>query len=502
MKISIVYYLNLLFFIKHNGGRDGSRAFGLLLPCFPYCCYPCIHYRHSIQKKGFRGEKNILFLSVLRYWLCMNMPVPDKKRIEVVDALRGFALLGIILAHMNYQYYVGYMPPLHENIGINNAVDARLRNLHIVFVFGKFYSIFSFLFGLSFGIQMLNAKEKGLAFLRRFAWKLVLLFAIGFLHHMHYGSDVLTIYAVLGFGLLLFRKTNKRVLLFLAFVFILNIPGFTYKIINYINSKPGTERLLAIQSSNDALKQIQENEATQYYNIVKKGNYAATLKANITYHFKNKFVYQVFNGRLLITMGLFFLGLFFARKRFFENLGLHIKAVKQWFWFSTAFCVTLIACYFLFKVKLYGTVGLFSLVVSFITDTFNMALAIVYFTGFILLFNNKIWQKNLQALVSIGRMALTTYLIQTILGILIFYGYGFNLLGVIGGEAAFCIGVVIFTAQVYFSKWWMEDYYYGPLEWFWRSLTYLKVQPLRKSLSGIPRWQNIIFRRLSNMIKK
>ena len=90
----------------------------------------------------------------------MQSPITVNPRIDIVDALRGFALFGIILAHFNNQYFAGFPPPGHEAMSIKNSVDPILQGIADIFIFGKFFTIFSFLFGLSFGIQLLNAKEK------------------------------------------------------------------------------------------------------------------------------------------------------------------------------------------------------------------------------------------------------------------------------------------------------------------------------------------------------
>src|SRR4051794_8873386 len=124
----------------------------------------------------------------------MTNIITEKKRIGIVDALRGFALFGIIIAHMNNQYYAGMPPPGHDTMAIKTGFDSALQMIHDIFFVGKFYTIFSFLFGLSFGIQLLNAKAKNQPFVGRFAWRLVILFIIGFLNHIHYRGDILVIY--------------------------------------------------------------------------------------------------------------------------------------------------------------------------------------------------------------------------------------------------------------------------------------------------------------------
>jgi uncharacterized protein len=112
-------------------------------------------------------------------------------------------------------------------------------------------------------------------------------------------------------------------------------------------------------------------------------------------------------------------------------------------------------------------------------DIFNLALAVIYVAGIVLLFNKEKGYRRLMNFYAVGRMGLTTYLTQTFFGVLLFFGIGFGLLGEIGVLASVGIAVLIFTGQIYFSKWWLSRFRYGPVEWLWRSATYLKIQQFR-----------------------
>jgi uncharacterized protein len=411
----------------------------------------------------------------------MNTVAIEKKRIDLLDALRGFALFGIILAHMDNQYFAGFAPPGHENMNIKNGLDGVLQTVHDILIFGKFYTIFSFLFGVSFGIQLLLAKEKGQAFLSRFAWRLLILFIIGLINHIHYRGDILTIYGVLGFFLLLFYKAGNKVLLFWSFFFILNMPGYIFRTVDYIKSlqqQAATTKANEMPAGID-MKQM-EKDATAYFTMVKNGDYIGIAKTNLSKEFITKLGFQVFSGRLFVTMGLFILGLYIAKKRVFENILSYKKDIKRWLWITGVFCTALVALYFSMGEKVFQLTGVTGLILSFLGDVFSPALTMVYIGAFILLFQKEKWNKWMTYLAPLGRMGLTTYLMQTMFGVFIFYGYGLNLLNKIGNSTAFAIGIVIFIAQIYFSKWWMSKYYYGPFEWLWRSATYMKLQPMKR----------------------
>jgi uncharacterized protein len=411
----------------------------------------------------------------------MHTNLSAKPRIEIVDALRGFALFGIILAHFNNQYFAGFPPPGHEAMGIKNAADSILQGITDIFIFGKFFTIFSFLFGLSFGIQLLNAKERNKPFLGRFAWRLVILFLIAFLHHIHYRGDILIIYAVLGFFLLLYFKASNKWLLIWAFFFILNGPSAIFNTVNYISSLSKPAVATAAQAPEGIDFKQMGADAAIYYNKAKEGAYVWIIKNNITKEFQNKLAFQLFSGRLFVTMGLFILGFYMARRRIFENVAAYKKGFKKWMWISLALSVAAVASYGLLNLQ-FGSAPqtLPQLLGTMVVNIYDPALSTVYVACFVLLFQNVKWQRRLSALVPMGRMGLTTYLTQTVFGLLLFYGYGLNKLGEIGNSVIFPIAIAFFILQVYIGKWWMKRFYYGPVEWLWRALTWFTIPPFIK----------------------
>ena len=153
-------------------------------------------------------------------------------RIQLIDVLRGFALLGIVMVHFIEQYYAGMPPEKAANYNAHNLADQIVQGLVFFFVAGKFYMIFSFLFGMSFFIQF--SKSDGSAkFQLRFLWRLIILFAIGWLHHLHYRG---TIYAILGVGLLLFHRLPDRALLIVALILVINIPSLVTRGVQVIQT--------------------------------------------------------------------------------------------------------------------------------------------------------------------------------------------------------------------------------------------------------------------------
>ncbi|MDZ7650976.1 MAG: DUF418 domain-containing protein [Cytophagales bacterium] len=220
---------------------------------------------------------------------------------------------------------------------------------------------------------------------------------------------------------------------------------------------------------------------------MKTGSYLEVLKANLG-EFAFKYKFQVASGRIYITMGLFLLGLYAGRKRIFEkwleNIPLFKKLLKQSLW--------LILGLVIFSVLFFGGAeGLGIklpdivswLVGGFVFDVFNLALAVIYVAWIVVLFQKEKWKNRLMIFYAVGRMGLTTYLMQTLFGVLLFFGIGFGLLGEIGALASVGISLVLFIIQIQFSKWWLKRFRYGIFEWLWRSATYLKWQPLAYSSS-------------------
>ncbi|MDZ7650977.1 MAG: hypothetical protein U5K54_29695 [Cytophagales bacterium] len=135
----------------------------------------------------------------------------------------AFTLLGIIIIHFSEQYYAGGHPKSHANFNVHFLGDDIIMGFIGVLISGKFYMIFSFLFGLSFFLQ-LSKSDSRVSFFIRFFWRLIVLGLIGFIHHLHYRGDILTIYAMLGVGLLICYKFPDKLLLIVALLLVINVP--------------------------------------------------------------------------------------------------------------------------------------------------------------------------------------------------------------------------------------------------------------------------------------
>ncbi len=248
------------------------------------------------------------------------MSSEKSSRIEIIDALRGLALAGILICHMT-ENYIGSMSPQSFNDAVHvGLVDNIIDGLVFFFLRGKFIALFSFLFGLSFFIQMDNGAKRGKPFGGRFLWRLIILLAIGYVHSLFYRGDILTIYAFLGLFLIPFyRLKSKWLLVISAFLFL----GIARYIVYFFI---GTDSIWGGSPEMDA------NAAwvIDYYNVLKEGSLWDVFKANgLQGHLdKSDYQFSIF-GRGYFTFAFFLLGLFAGRQEYFKNYNTHNKLIKK-----------------------------------------------------------------------------------------------------------------------------------------------------------------------------
>jgi uncharacterized protein len=402
-------------------------------------------------------------------------------RIQVVDALRGFALFGILLVHCGNSFITSGMPPdfyEHTRQGMANQIVGSISG---ILFDGKFFTFFSFLFGLSFALMLTRSTDAALSFYRRFAWRLMILGAIGFLHHLWWPGDILSIYAILGFPLLALSFLPNRWVMIIGLLLVLNVPNRIYQIYS-----DATKTEAKANKKQEEAKQKQEQakqtkEAKAYYDVVTKGTFAERLDFNFR-AFETKMKFQVESGRLFITLGFFLLGLYAGRRKVFQQL----TDNRRFFRRTTLFTGLATLGVFIPGLTLaliYGSnqqppqwvIAVF----QSLFDVFNAALTLFYIAGLTVLFQKARWQTITGPLAAVGKMALTNYVLQSIVGGLIFFGYGLNLIASLQLWQCILLAFPIILLQILLSQWWLSRFRFGPLEWLWRSATYGKIQPMR-----------------------
>lgn len=402
------------------------------------------------------------------------MSTTTSSRIEIIDALRGIALAGIVLCHM-VENYIGAMAPqsFYEAVSVS-PMDQIIDGLLNFFFRGKFIALFSFLFGLSFFIQMDNGAKKGVAFAGKFLWRLVLLFVIGYLHSLFYRGDILTIYAMLGMFLIPFYKSDSKwILVFSALLFL----GLGRYVVFFLTQ--GEHLFL----NTDPMDPNAPHVLT-YYNILKNGSIWEVFQTNAWEGHLDKlnFQYGIF-GRGYFTFAFFLIGLYVGRIGFFKRFRTDKKLTKRVLIGSVillfiGFGVTALAFINLGQDAKFDNciamVGLSGM------DIANLAMTLIYISLFIILFRKARVERWLLKFAPYGRMALTNYFLQSILGGLLLYGWGFGYLGELTSTYTFLIALLVIAFQVWTSKLWLQRFHYGPLEWLWRSMTFFRNFPLKK----------------------
>ena len=394
-------------------------------------------------------------------------------RIQAIDALRAFALIGIIVNHSSGEYVAG--PPVPGYSNVFSGVDQAVAQLTEIFTFGKFFTIFSFLFGLSFAIQASNATQKGERLSGRFLWRLLILFAIGFTHSLFYSGDILRIYAFLGLILLACQKLGNKTLLIVSTLLILNAPLLLSRVMAVFAPPPTAEQMAIEQKQGEEFMK----SAGKEFNIKRHGSVSEVIAMNISGGLVGTLFFQIISGRLFITLGLFLLGLYVGRQKLFNGTEENITFFKNLLIFSglAALISTILAL-------LYnpgfapGPTTWLRVLGATAFDIHQASLSVFYVAGFTLLF----WKKPLgflSLLVPAGQMGLTVYLTQTIFGLLLFFGFGFGMMGKIGVTTSITLALMFYALQIVLCNVYMKHFRFGPVEWLWRSLTYMKFQSIR-----------------------
>ncbi|MCX2452438.1 DUF418 domain-containing protein [Pedobacter sp. PLR] len=388
-------------------------------------------------------------------------------RITVIDAMRGITLIGICATHafQHFGAFTSNAAPPFPWIGTMDEITSWILQYLIT---GKFFIIFSFLFGLSFFIQMDSAAKKGIDFRGRFLWRLTLLFIIGLVHSAIFRNDILIIYAVLGLPLVMMYRWSNKWLISIALFFVLGGAQLTY--IGYKAFVPDT--------SQQQVEKPAERRA-RWQEIFLQKSFSTNLQHNTTEQLSFKFNFQFGEyGRGYMTMGFFILGLLTGRMRLFQNIGKYRHSLLSAVW------IALVAVLLLYAVKPYLPQGerlsLAAWLAIPVDSLINLLSAYLWVILIIELYNRKPVQQNLKKLVSYGRMGLTNYMLQSVLGVFIFYGYGLALHHDLGVFLSVVVCLCYTVLQIQLSHYWLQQFRYGPVEWLWRSGTYLKWQPLKR----------------------
>lgn len=407
------------------------------------------------------------------------LQAPVKNRIISIDALRGFALAGVALVHMVEQYIAGPHPEGFME-GVNGIPDQIIQGILGIFFTGKFFALFSILFGLSFSIQMESARNKGQKFGGRFIWRAALLFVIGYVHQLFYRGDILTIYAVLAPFIIPFYRVSSKWLLITAGLIFLGIPRFIAFAIF------GAESVTGIHPMMDNNHELVKN----YIETISAGSLGEVFYLNATYGMLTKIDFQVsFFGRFYYTFAYFLIGLWLGRTGLFKDLAGFSKKIKDLMLWSIGALILsvgfMIATFATAQQPIDFSTWQFALGINFM-DWVSVSMSSIILCGFLMLYQMASWQSRLAFFAPYGRMALTNYVMQSIIGTFIYFGWGLGYIGQFGALICFLMGIGVIIMQTLLSKYWLKSFRYGPLEWLWRCGTYLKWQPFKRTAPAAP----------------
>lgn len=393
------------------------------------------------------------------------MNLVKKNRIHSVDALRGFALAGIVIAHVLEQFLAGSPTDEMRSVMFSGPVDYIVDTFSFWVIRGKFFALFSLLFGLSFFIQMDNAEKSGIHYKTRYLWRLLVLLGIGLFHNFFYSGDILVIYVLFGFLLIPFHSVSNKIVLAIAVIIFLGAGRFlSYGIF-------GNESILAMNI---------ENFDEKYLAAITSGTLMDVWRVNfIALIGKFNFQMGVF-GRGYLTFAFFLLGMWIGRTRLLENLqtnAIVLKKIILWSFLGTLAMIPVFWYLFSLMESIFDFTSWWSMFALSAYDNFNFFFTIFLAAGFVYLFGLPKIQKTLSWFAPYGRMALTNYVFQSLIGTFLFFNWGLGFVGKLRNIELLIIALLLIGAQMIISSYWLKKFKYGPIEWLWRSLTYMKIQP-------------------------
>ena len=355
-------------------------------------------------------------------------------RIEVADALRGIAVVGIILFHA-VESFNAFSPQARLTL----PCDASVYRVVTILLSGKMYGIFALLFGLTFHIMLSRTMTR-----IRFAWRMLLLFFIGGVNIAIYDGDILTTYALCGLLLTACHRLSNRWLWVLTVVVLLQPFELWQLFSGWTMPSDWIWHDYALLSRHH-----------------QESGFCLNVMQNLRYAFPANLGYFALTGRLTQIFGLFVLGLLFGRYRLFLDDGCHLLVWK---------CILIVSL----LLAVVGNCANLGILTHWLTPIVNLAVLLSETAAIVLLWYGSARVRQLLTAVCIfGRMSLTNYLLQSVLGCFLFYAWGLGLFSELGHTYALFAGVVMVMFQLFVTLLWARHHQRGPVESLWRAATYI-----------------------------
>ena len=432
--------------------------------------------------------------------LAASGPVPATERITSIDVVRGLAVLGILVmnivefawpdeAYSNPAFAAGCTGP-----------DLWTYYVQVALFDGKMRALFSMLFGAGLMLIAERMVAKGTAvsatdlLLRRCLW----LVPFGIVHRffLQWTGDILYQYGLLGVIAIAFRHLRPRTLLVLGTVWMLafvpiGLRHYSQSCETRTQATEATRLQQANEKVPDALVAAQKRWQTRESSIPPKPEVVqkeiAEVRVGYWQLFRNRWDYHhnfqsafLYYHWVFDVLGMMFLGMGLMQVGFF-----HGRCRGGVYWLLLAIGSAVAVAQLLWAMQWQETgfraTALELRMVQDVTYAHSRALvALAWASALLLVLRAGWWRWFTNALGAVGRMAFSCYILQTVVGSLLFYGYGFALFGTIPRAMLMLVVLGISVLQVAFSMLWLRTFRFGPLEWAWRSLTWWQWQPLRR----------------------
>ena len=392
----------------------------------------------------------------------MKKTVTDAKRharVDVADVLRGLSVLAIVLIHSIEHFNFYSFPDASSQPAWLNFLDAAIWDSTFFMISGKAYAVFALLFGFSFFIQDDNQKMRGNDFRLRFCWRLFILFIIGNINAMFFTGEILVMYSLIGYVLVLTCRLSTRTLLWLAAILLLQPMSIYYSLMSAVD--PGYTVPMIEEGAYWAAAYAQQSG----------GDFLSTAKVNLWEGQIVSLAWAWNHGRIFQTAGLFILGMLIGRQGWFKARYIsgwaRVAGVSVLVFFALRGLTSMMPEYIQNKGLLFSlniiTSSLANL--AFMLLLVSMVLYAYYRTSLTALLNR---------IIPYGRMSMTCYVTQSIIGSFLFYNWGLGLYRYLGIAPSILVGAGIFLLQYIFCCWWLKTRSRGPMEHLWRTLTYIR----------------------------
>jgi uncharacterized protein len=387
--------------------------------------------------------------------------LPVRERILALDTVRGVAVAGILLANVLVFFGLTFISPDRAAALPTAAADNVASFLERVFVDGKFYSVFSLLFGIGFGLQLARGGD---AALPRFKRRLRILVAIGAIHaFLIWAGDILMLYALLGFTMPWFsRKSNRNLLRWTLILLVIPTAIYIVALLLWL--------LLHRSGTNASAGAGMPANILPFFEAIGKGGFRDAFVGNLVF-LAGRWADLFATVRFPKVLGMFVLGLWTVRSGIALSPSDHRAILGRWARLGWAIGLpTNVVAAWAFDHWPYLPPSLGGLLGVVMQAVGVPMLAIAYAATVALLVVDG--RRFITVFAPVGRMALTNYLMHSIICVTLSYGFGFGLWWRTGASRAMLIAAVIIAVQIPLSAWWLSRFRFGPVEWIWRRLTY------------------------------